>query len=173
MIKGKRVAIGPLLPDDSSAMFRWFNDVDAARLDLAYRPTDWGAFKAWSENLAKDTSRIVFAVRKINEAPIIGFSGLSGIHSVHRSADIAVRIGDEANRNQGYGTEALRLTLEFGWRHLNLHRIALTALAHNERAIRAFRAVGFVQEGLARSAAFIDGSWHDLVIMGILRPIPD
>ena len=173
MIKGKKVAIGPLLPEDSNAMFRWFNDVDAARLDLAYRPTDWTAFKAWAENISKDTTRVLFAIRKLEEQPIIGFVGLSGINPVHRSADVAVRIGDDVNRNKGFGEDALRLALEFGWKHLNLHRIALSCLAHNERAIRAFLAVGFQREGIARSAAFIDGQWHDIAIMGALRPIPD
>ena len=92
MLRGERVSIGPLLPGDASALFRWFNDVEAARFDLAYRPTDWNGFKAWSEGLARDTSRVVFAVRRLDAPIIIGFTGLSGINPVHRSADIAVRI---------------------------------------------------------------------------------
>lgn len=172
MLKGSKVVLGPLEQADATAMFRWLNDVDAAALDLAYRPTDWVTFRTWTESLPKETSRVVFAVRKTDAHPIIGFAGLSNINSVHRSAELAVRIGDEANRNGGLGTEAARLCMEFGWKHLNLHRIALTALAGNERAIRSFELAGLQREGLARSAAFIDGRWHDVVIMGALRPIP-
>ncbi len=121
--------------------------------------------------MSKDSTRVLFAIRTITEAPIVGFVGLSGINPVHRSADMAVRIGDEFNRNKGYGKEALLLALDFGWKHLNLHRIGLTTLADNPRAIATFEAAGFVREGLARQAAFIDGKWHDVVIMGALSPL--
>lgn len=173
MLKGTKVVLGPLEQADAPSMFRWLNDIDAAGLDLAYRPTDWVTFRTWTESLPKETSRVVFAIRRIDAPAIIGFVGLSNINPVHRAAELAVRIGDEVNRNKGLGTEAARLGLEFGWRHLNLHRIGLTALANNERAIRSFEAAGFQREGLARSAAFIDGRWHDVVIMGALRPIPE
>ena len=96
----------PIPGGDVDLLFKWLNDADAARLDLAYRPTDWIAFKAWTEAISKDQGKVLFAVRRIGEAPIIGFVGLSAIQPVHRSADLGVRIGDEANRNQGFGTEA-------------------------------------------------------------------
>ncbi len=173
LFKGAKVALGPFLAGDIDAVFRWLNDPDAARLDLAFRPTDWVAFKSWVEAIAKDQSKVLFAVRRIGEAPLIGFVGLSSIHPVHRSADLGIRIGEEAQRGQGLGAEAVRLIVDFGWRHLNLNRISLTTLADNPRAIKAFAAAGFVQEGLARRAWYIDGGWHDLVNMAILRPIPD
>jgi RimJ/RimL family protein N-acetyltransferase len=172
MLKGSKVIIGPFLAGDVDALFRWLNDPEAARMDLAYRPTDWVAFKNWTEAISKDPSRVLFAVRRIGEAPIIGFVGLSAIHAVHRSADLGIRIGDESNRNQGLGKEAVRLVVDFGWRHLNLNRISLTTLADNPRAIKAFASVGFVQEGIARRAWFLDGAWHDLVNMAALRPTP-
>jgi RimJ/RimL family protein N-acetyltransferase len=167
------VSIGPILPNDGPTLFRWFNDVDAAALDLAFRPMDWVAYKGWSEGLAKDTSRVLFAIRRLELVPIIGFVGITNINPVHRSAEIGVRIGEAVDRSKGYGQDAMRLSLNYCWNHLNLNRVALTVLAGNERAIRAFSAAGFEREGLARQAAFIDGAWHDLVIMGILRPVAD
>ncbi len=171
MIKGSTVTIGPFLAQDIDPLFRWFNDAETARWDLAYRPTDWLTFKAWIESMARDTTRVLFAIRLVGGGPILGFVGLSGINPVHRSADLAVRIGDETNRNKGFGKEAMLLALEFGWKHLNLHRIALTTLADNLRAVATFEAAGFVREGLSRDAAFIAGKWHDVVIMGALTPL--
>jgi RimJ/RimL family protein N-acetyltransferase len=170
MFKGTKILIGPLLPNDGAPLFRWFNDTEAAALDLAFRPMDWVAYKGWSESLAKDPSRILFAIRRLDLAPIIGFVGITNIQTVHRSAELGVRIGEAADRGHGFGQEATRLALAYCWNHLNLNRVALSALAGNDRAIRAFEAAGFEREGLARRAAFINGAWHDLVIMGILRP---
>jgi RimJ/RimL family protein N-acetyltransferase len=169
-LKNDAVTIGPLLPEDTGQLFVWLNDVDAARLDLAYRPTDWLAFKAWLDELARTNAQIVFAIRKLFEPQIVGFVIFKNIQFVHRSAEIGVRIGMEAERGKGYGTRALRLAVNYAWNHLNLHRLSLTVFAHNSRAIASYRAAGFLEEGRLKDAAFIDGEWIDVVPMAALNP---
>jgi RimJ/RimL family protein N-acetyltransferase len=75
-----------------------------------------------------------------------------------------VRIGNETDRGKGYGKEALSLVLQYAWRTLNLNRVQLKVFAHNERALHAYLAAGFEQEGRLRRAAFIDGRWQDVII---------
>ncbi len=50
-----------------------------------------------------------------------------------------------------------------------LHRVDLSVLAYNTRAIACYRACGFIEEGRERQAALVDGTWHDFVVMGILE----
>lgn len=95
---------------------------------------------------------------------------IAAINPVHRSAEIGIRIGNENNRGQGCGTEALRLALDFCWNDLNLNRVQLTVFEHNARAIGAYRAAGFRKEGRMPRAAFIGGDWVDLIMMAALRP---
>jgi RimJ/RimL family protein N-acetyltransferase len=171
-LRNETVAIAPLMPEDTGRLFVWMNDVDAARLDLAYRPTDWQAFKAWMDELSRTNSQILFAIRKLFEPQIVGFVIFKNIQFVHRSAEIGLRIGTESERSKGYGKRALALALTYAWNHLNLHRVSLTVFAHNTRAIAAYRAVGFVEEGRLKDAAFIDGEWVDVVLMAALRPKP-
>ena len=78
----------------------------------------------------------------------------------------------ESERGKGFGTEAVRLALDYGWSVLNLHRVGLQVLAHNQRAIASYKRAGFAVEGCLREAAFIDGQWRDLVLMGALAPKP-
>jgi RimJ/RimL family protein N-acetyltransferase len=166
----RRVGIGPVLPSDFASLFCWANDVAAARLDFAYRPVDMKMHLNWCESLGQDPTRVVFAIRQTGSPAIIGYVQISAINSVHRSAEIGIRIGEEGNRGQGFGQEALRLALDYCWDHLNLNRLQLIVFKHNARAIRAYAAVGFRREGRLRRAAFIDGAWIDLVVMGLLRP---
>lgn len=158
------------MPADFAPLFCWANDVAAARLDLAYRPVDMKTHLQWCENLGQDPTRVIFAIRQTGGPAIIGYVQISAINSVHRSADIGIRIGEERNRGQGFGQEALRLALDYCWDYLNLNRLQLVAFKHNARAIRAYAAVGFRREGRLRKAVFIDGEWIDLVVMGVLRP---
>jgi ribosomal-protein-alanine N-acetyltransferase len=170
MLLASRITIGPLVPEDFRPLFCWVNDVAAARLDFAYRPVDMMTHQQWWDGLGKDPSKIVFAIRKTVDPTIIGYVQINGINSVHRSAELGIRIGAESQRGQGFGKEALGLALDFCWNHLNLNRAQLVVFKHNARAIGAYRATGFKKEGLLRKAAFIDGDWVDLVLMAALRP---
>jgi RimJ/RimL family protein N-acetyltransferase len=170
MLLGKHITLGPLVPEDFGPIFCWANDAAAARLDFAYRPVDMMAHRQWWDSIGKDTSKVVFAIRKIDAPVIIGYVQITGINPTHRSAEVGIRIGAEPDRNQGFGKEALRLTIDFCWNHLNLNRVQLVVFRHNQRAISAYRAAGFQKEGVLRKAAFIGGEWVDLVPMAILRP---
>ncbi len=42
-------------------------------------------------------------------------------------------------------------------------------ISTNQAAIAMYAKLGFVKEGLLRQAAYIDGAYLDVVLMGILR----
>jgi RimJ/RimL family protein N-acetyltransferase len=169
-MKDELVSIGPILPQDMGSLFVWLNDVQSAKLDLAFKPLDCIAFKGMFEQIAKDATQILFAIRKVSAPDIVGFTVLRNIQSVHRSAELGIRIGAEGERGQGIGGRAVALVLDYAWNSLNLHRVSLTVLAHNARAIASYKAAGFVTEGVLKQAAYIDGKWCDMAIMGALRP---
>jgi [ribosomal protein S5]-alanine N-acetyltransferase len=170
MLLGSGISLGPFIPEDCAAVFCWVNDVAAARLDYAYRPVDMMAHQQWWSGLGKDTTKVVFALRRTGDPALIGFVQIANINAVHRSAELGIRIGNERDRGQGHGKEALRLALDFCWNHLNLNRVQLVVFKHNTRAIGAYGAVGFRKEGRLRKAAFIDGDWVDLILMAACRP---
>jgi RimJ/RimL family protein N-acetyltransferase len=77
-------------------------------------------------------------------------------------------IGEKDCWNQGYGTEATRLILEFAFGELGLHRVWLDVDSDNRRARRAYEKAGFKQEGIKRDHMYYDGAFHDIVLMSIL-----
>ena len=84
-------------------------------------------------------------------------------------ARLAIGIFDRRFWSHGYGAEAVRLLLAYGFDGLGLHRIDLRVLAYNRRAIRCYEKCGFIREGVERESAFVDGAWHDDVMMSILE----
>ena len=74
--------------------------------------------------------------------------------------------------DQGYGTEATRLVRDWCFGELGLRRLALDVDATNERARRVYERVGFVDEGRRRQARLVDGEWHDVIDMAMLRSDP-
>ncbi len=169
MIAGKLVSLTGLIPEDHPHLFRWANDVDAARLNGPYRPTDWSSHKDWCENVGRDNSKVVFAIRRTDTSGIIGYLQIVNIHGVNRSADIGLRIGDAKDRGRGFGSEALRLAVEYCWNDLNLQRLALAVFDGNGPALAIYQAAGFTREGVLRRAVYTGGRFVDVIVMAKLR----
>jgi RimJ/RimL family protein N-acetyltransferase len=94
---------------------------------------------------------------------------LHEIDHVNGSAGLGIMIGDPADTNQGYGSDALRALIAFGFGELRLERIWLDVYDFNVRARHVYERVGFVEEGVLRHALYRDGEFHDDHRMAILR----
>ncbi|MBD9373102.1 GNAT family N-acetyltransferase [Rhizobium sp. ARZ01] len=101
-----------------------------------------------------------------NHSAILRMYGIG--ENAERRASMAIGIFDPACLGTGLGSEVIGLVLRHAFATLRLHRISIRVLAFNRRAIRAYEKSGFVEEGSERETAFIDGAWHDDVMMGIL-----
>jgi len=103
------------------------------------------------------------------EGSNIGFCGLSGISEVNKCAEYFILIGDSTYWNRGIGTEAGRFVLDYGFSILGLNRIWLTVSELNIGAVRSYRKIGFVEEGVMREACCRNGRFHNKLLMGLLR----
>lgn len=86
----------------------------------------------------------------------------------HR-ATFSLGIFAPQRRGMGLGQEVTRLVVQWGFVELGLHRVELEVLSTNDRAIRCYRACGFVHEGTRRHAELYPDGWHDFLVMGMLR----
>ena len=103
-----------------------------------------------------------------HEGRLLGEARLDSINMHDRRARLAIGLLDPAKLGRGLGRQAVRLVLEHAFGVLGLHRVDLRVIAYNTRAIRCYRACGFVEEGREREAALVAGEWHDDVIMSML-----
>jgi len=100
---------------------------------------------------------------------LIGEVRLDRIDLQDRRASLAIGILDPNCLGRGLGTEAIPLVLGHAFADLKLHRISVRVLAYNARAIRCYQKCGFVIESREREAAFVNGQWHDDVVMDLLE----
>lgn len=168
MLKTPRITLTGLRLEDSDILYSWIDDAETVRFNAPYRPVDRAGHDAWFSSIGKDPNRIAFAIRAKEQ--IIGVVQLIDIHPIHRSAELVIRIGEDANRGRGYGTEALRAVVQYAWMDLNLQRIWLRVFHTNERAIAAYQKAGFELEGRMRRACFIDGNYIDELVFSALIP---
>lgn len=72
-------------------------------------------------------------------------------------------------QGKGYGTEAVNWTLDWAFRHANMHSVNLGSVAYNTRAHRCYEKCGFKLQGRRREVCWHDRKWHDLLLFGILE----
>ncbi|MGH2361644.1 MAG: GNAT family N-acetyltransferase [bacterium] len=169
MLVGRLVQLTPLRAADAEAMLAWINDREEVLLNAPYRPVSEAQHAAWFETVQRDRETVIFGIRALHEERLLGYCQLVNIHWIHRTAELRIRLGEEKDRGRGYGSEVIRQLVDFAFRDLSLNRVHVHVFATNERALRVYEKLGFVQEGLLRAAAHIDGEYVDVIIMGILR----
>lgn len=169
MLKSSHVALTPLMPEDMPLLFDWINDREQVLFNSSYKPVHWEQHKEWFEAIQGRADMVIFGIRLHDTNKLIGSCQLHGIHQIHRSAELQIRLGDISERGHGYGSEAVHLLLNFGFKDLNLHRIYLHVFAANTAAIKTYEKTGFMYEGLLRQSAFIDNNYMDMIVMSILR----
>jgi RimJ/RimL family protein N-acetyltransferase len=154
------------------AFTRWEQDSEYHRLANS-RPAQLWSEKSTKEFFQKrmdeDSMRSIrFSIRTLAEDRLIGDVS---IHPdwAHGDAWMGIAIGERDYWSKGYGTDATRLIVQYGFLELNLHRISLALNSYNPRARRAYEKAGFRYEGTMRGDTLREGQRTDGIFMGILR----
>lgn len=167
--EGERIYFSPIEPEDEPQFRRWINDPVNWQYLAARPPLNACREREWIESQGKSQNDVVFGVVVREGHRLIGATGLHRIDRITRKAELGISLGDRAARNRGYGTEAVRLLVRYGFEELNLNRISLSVIAHNPRAIRCYQKAGFVQEGCHRQACYQGGRYHDVYRFAVLK----
>ena len=112
--------------------------------------------------------RYPFSVRTLVDDKLIGFFGLY-VELTHSNAWVGIGIGDRDFWSKGYGTDAMKLCLQYAFLELALQRVSLGLHGYNTRALRSYEKAGFKMEGYTRQDVLREGKRTNTLWMGILR----
>lgn len=164
---GKRIYLSPMNVDDAETYVKWLNDFNITDgLGCTCRNTSLEDEKEW---IKQNSSASQFAIVNLVDDKLMGNCGIQGIDTIRQCAEVGLFIGEEENRNKGYGEEVLNLLLDYGFNCLNLNNIMLRVFSFNERAISCYKKVGFKEIGRRRQSYYLNGKFYDEVYMDILR----
>ena len=169
MLKGERVLLRPMMPEDIACKHEYNQDMELAvltcdtpRVSPPERAQSF--YEIWTK---PDDDFAGFIIEA--DGKYIGDCCLGNLRERHGSLELGIAICDPAYWSKGYGREVVNLLLDYGFRSLGARRIWLTCHSKNERAIRSFKSCGFIEEGRPRKAIWVAGAYIDLVDMSMLR----
>jgi RimJ/RimL family protein N-acetyltransferase len=173
IFRGGMVRLAALNPEELAPLFaRWGRDSQRGRLLDSDPPMLFSdkAIRGWIEKELEKDAYHGFAIRALADDRVVGEIGLGGIRWNRGDAFVGVGLGDRADWNKGYGTDAMRLILRYAFLELNLHRVSLSVFEYNPRAMRSYEKAGFRLEGRVRGGLQREGRRWDELFMGVLRP---
>ncbi|NLK65052.1 MAG: GNAT family N-acetyltransferase [Tissierellia bacterium] len=163
------ISLSEIKKEDMEYIYMWFSDSEFLKYYDYYPPLPLTKIEVDKMfDYYKDSGKSkVFAVRK--DCTIIGVAGFDDIIKENQVATLFIGLGNENERGKGYGREAMRILLEYGFNNLNFHRIQLNVLEFNYGAIALYEKCGFKKEGIYREFVLRDGKRHNLLLYGLLK----
>ena len=174
LFRGELVRLTSEEPETrAKAEVRWQRDTEFHRLadsDPAQIVSE-KKLKEWFEKQIETGFKpegYSFAVRTLADDRHIAFFGL-WLDLIHNEAWVGIGIGEREFWGKGYGTEMMKLCLQYAFTELNVQRVSLGLHEYNPRALRSYEKAGFRMEGRTRQDLMREGKRYDSLWMGILR----
>jgi len=171
-LRGRQVTLRPMSMADLPQLMRWGNDPLFRWFQWGMQP---GRFeepdaRKWIEFMTRDGESGAWVIEQ--DAAPIGFANFRDLTPKGKSCQIGIGIGEPARWGKHLGREALQLAVAYLQHDLGLHRIGLSVVSHNDRAIWMYKSVGFVVEGIERDGIARDDRFLDDVKMALVRGKP-
>lgn len=169
---GDRIYLSPVAYTEEAVdkFTGWMNDFNVT--DYINGSSDITTYlneREWLDRASRRIDVKDFNIIDIKTNKLIGSVGLAKFNYISRSATLGIFIGDDEYRSNGYGTEAIKLVLEFAFKYLNLHSVSLDLIEVNEKAHKCYLKCGFKDTGMSRDAIYLNGKYYNRLHMDILE----
>ena len=167
----ERIRLRPLRPEDADKKYREWLDTEARRLLEAQLDLPPVSLETFRSNLLEscdfkgDADTKKFAIDTL-DGEFVGWINLFLGEPRHGRFSLGVSIFREYQR-MGYGLEAAKLILQYGFNELRCHKCNSACLDVNAGSIAFHNKLGFIEEGRRREVIFMNGRYHDEILFGM------
>jgi len=169
MLIGKKLKLRKVLDEDLKIIRDWRNSPRIWDFNTQYILLNMIHQNEWYRSISKKNSdRIMFMI-EAKQRKLIGICGLIHIDSKNKNAGVAILIGEQKIHGKGYGGEALKLLLEYGFRKLKFHRISAEIFEYNSISVKLFKKLNFKYESTQKQSIWRRGRWWNVYLYSVLE----
>ena len=171
-LESKDIILTPVSKDDvTSNQYRsWINDQNSdVHTQHALFPHTNEKILSYYEAKGRDDKSIWLAIKVKPDFTHVGNIDISSINWVNQTGTYNILIGDTSFQGRGLGYQSSMLILNHAFNRLNLRRVQLGVEEGNLAAISLYTKLGFVKEGILRSAVQKNQLGVNVVLMSILK----
>lgn len=175
MLRGKLTGLRARLPSDVEILHEELYEDVATRVradNRAWVPLPAGPASPYAiqhgvGDATSASDAACFSIVELAGGELAGEAVLWGIDLHNRSAHLGIALRP-AFRGRGFGADAVWVLCQYGFGIRGLHRLQLETLTDNHAMIASAEKVGFTREGVTRGSDWVNGTFADSVIFGML-----
>ncbi|WP_155590992.1 GNAT family N-acetyltransferase [Lysinibacillus cavernae] len=123
---------------------------------------------AFFHGISGKKEEFIFGIYEKTTNDLIGSCGVYSVNWQNSTCAVGISIGQQWH-GHGYGTDAMRTLIDFIFDYMAVQKIKLQVFSFNKAAIRSYEKCGFTKEGILRQELFRFGTFHDVLLFGLLR----
>ncbi len=169
-LEGDRINLKEIMISDARLLFRYAKNKEIIGYTDIERPISFTKICKFIRHAKNEIKKrkgyqlgIVF--KEINE--VIGVIGLTNLDK-HKKAEVSYWIGKKY-WSRGFGKEAVKLIVNFGFKKLKLNRIYAKVEPQNHASRKILEKNRFSYEGTLRESIYENKKFIDLLVYSILK----
>jgi RimJ/RimL family protein N-acetyltransferase len=162
-LDGEQVTLRTPEAEDVAFLQRNVNDPKIRRAIATVTPVTATEEQEWVEGANEEGVSLLICA----DAEPVGTIGLSDINETWGHAEVGYWVTPDS-WGEGYATAATTLLVGYGFDQRRLNKVVAYAFDFNAGSRRVLEKVGFVEEGVHREEAFVDGEFVDVHRYGLL-----
>jgi len=167
-----RVQLRELTLEDVDDRYHWSSDKEVIKhlnMPGKYPPFSREETRDWIKMCIDRTNGYEQKAILSEHGKHIGWVDFKNIDTLNKHAELGIAIGDKNYWGKGYGLSAMKEMLGWGFTELGLNKIWLRVEIDNEKAIKSYKRMGYVEEGILRQDRLRNRVFVDRLRMSILR----
>ncbi|MGC6428842.1 MAG: GNAT family N-acetyltransferase [Flavobacteriales bacterium] len=169
MLIGENIALRALEPSDLDLLYDWENDSSIWKVSQTITPFSRHVLSKYLDNANQDiftAKQLRLMIKKKNLS--IGTIELFDYDPVNSRAGVGIWIAEESEREKGYAKEALRLIIEYSFKHLKLNQLYCNISSTNKISINLFSSLDFMLVGVKKKWNKTEDGWEDELFFQLL-----
>ena len=162
-----RLVLREFVAEDEAAVHEYASDPDVTRL-ISWGPNTIEQTREFLVQVTRPHDGFGFAITLRSTGQLVGSIGIGICSHEHQRGELGYVI-HRAHWSQGYGTEATRRLVRFGFDELDVQRIEATCHPDNRASARVLEKSGFRYEGRMRDHLLVRGCWRDSLLYAVVR----
>lgn len=100
----------------------------------------------------------------------IGNIKIDPVNQRHGLAEYGIMMGRRSEWGKGYAKEATKKVIEFCFGEIKIRKLTLGVVADNEGAVKLYKKLGFITEGVYKKHGIYQGKYCDTIRMALFNP---
>jgi diamine N-acetyltransferase len=168
-LEGEKVYLRPFAESDLELVHFGKNNALVRETLFLAAPLTLEQIKAEMSSWSSSKEIVLFTICSRESDKPVGQTAFVRIDYVSRAGVFYLALYDPEEWSRGYGGEASRMMVDYGFDILNLNRIQLHVSCENDHAVAAYKKTGYAIEGTLRQAMYHHNRYVDFYVMSILR----